>query len=429
MQDDIIPTQDKETTSTDSPSMSTSSPESIPPSSVEPATSTGPRNDTLASTSPFEAEMTQPVDVASEAPSPVAPIASGKSNKKKKLIIVAVVIAVLAVLAGTGVAAYNLWFQNPDKVLGDALVNAVRAKTISYTGSLDYKAKTTTSSFSPSHMKLTVDGKNTSVDGEMNVKLALTYGGKDFNLSGSGLYDKDANLYFKINDVRKIIDNALSSSSVVIPQEIDNLITKIDGKWIKISVDDTKEFSEKYADTQKCTKDTLKKYENDKDATKEIVDLYNKNKFIVVKEKLGSKDGSLGYAIEGDTDKTKAFVKGLNDTKIVKELQKCDENFKLDADDINGDSTTEQSDGQFEVWVDRWSHQFTKFNLTGKDDDGGEATFIVEPKFNQTVSINVPKDTVSLSELKADIEKIQQDYTNSLKDSTTTLDSDAMTEV
>ena len=427
MQDDIVPTPEKETPPNNLPTETTPTSEYVSPGPMESTAPVAPVDSTPVPVSPFEAETTQPLNPEPVTPLSAVPVVSGKSNKKKKLIIAVIIVAVLAVLGGAGAAAYNLWFQNPDKVLGDALVNAVRAKTLTYTGSLDYKAKTSTSSFAPSHMKLSVDGKSTTVDGEMNVKLALTYGGKDFNLSGAGIYDKDANFYFKVNDVRKTIDSVINTSSIEIPKEIDDLITKIDGRWIKVSVDDTKEFSQKYADRQKCMKDTLKKYEDDKEVTKEIVDLYNKNKFIVVTDKLGSKDGSLGYVVEGDTAKGKAFVKGLNDTKIMKELQKCDESFKLDPDDIKDDSS-DKSDSRFEVWVDRWSHQFTKFNLTGKDDEGDTA-LLFEQKFNQTVSVTVPKDALSLSELKADIEKIQQDYTDRLESSNTALDSDSMSEV
>lgn len=428
MQDDIVPAPDKEPTPSDLPEETTPTSKYVSPDPIEPTPSVGPMNDSPASSGlSFETEATQPLDTNPVSSPPVSPVVPVKSLKKKRMIIGVIIVAVLAVLGSGGAVAYNLWFQNPDKVLGDALVNAVRAKTISYTGSLNYTAKASTSSFSPSQMKITVDGKNTNVDGEVNVNMAMTYSGKEFKLSGSGIYDKDANLYFKINDIRKTLDSVLGSSAIEMPEVINNIITKVDGKWIKVSVEDTEEFNKEYSQTQTCLKDTLKKFEDDKDATNEIINLYSKNRFIVVKEKLGSKNGSLGYVIEGDTDKSKAFVEGFNDTKVMKELQKCDESFKLDADDIKSNSTDE-TNGRVEVWVDRWSHQFTKFNLTDKSDEG-DTTLVFEPKFNQSVSVNVPKDSISLSELKSDIEKAQQEYIDSLSAGGNTLSSSSLSEV
>ena len=350
-----------------------------------------------AATTEKETTGSQPVQNTSEISTPLT--APPSTSKKKKWMIPAIIAGVLIVLGGTSVAAYNLWYQNPDKVLGDAFVNAIRAKTVTYTGHMDVKGA---DSSSLEKMTLTVDGKNSTGGSEVNVKLAMTMSGADYTVSGSGLYDKDANLYVKVNDVRKLI-NQLNTSGVTMPTAFDDLINKVDGAWIKISADDLKEFSEDTAKTQTCVNDVLKKYENDKTITTEFVELYKKNNFIVVKEKLGSKNGSLGYLIDGDKAKAKSFAESANTTTLVKELKKCDNNFTIDSEDLF-EEDDDSSTSRVEVWVSRWGHELTKVYVSGSGDDS-EGTFTLEPHFNQPVSIVVPIDVITLCELKADFEK------------------------
>ena len=328
-----------------------------------------------------------------------------KHKKRGLLFIGALIVGVSIVLGGSSAAAFTFWYQNPDKVLGDAFVQAIRSKTVTYTGSFDYQSKEATGTgFVPSKVTITVDGKRTSLDGEVNVSLKMKMNEKDLSLSGSGMYDKDANLYFKINNVRTVLQSFFGGGTI--PKAYDDLITKVDGQWIKISADDTKQFSPEYAKTQTCIGSTLKQFKNDQEATNQIIDLYSANKFLVVKDSLGTKDGSLGYLIEGDKVKMKGFVKGLNDTKLLKALQKCDANITLNEDDLfPAEATTSSPDkltSRFEVWVSQFSHQVTKLTLVA-DDNNGKTNIVVEPLFNQAVTITPPKESISLKDLQASI--------------------------
>lgn len=339
----------------------------------------------------------------------------GDGGKKKKIILASVLGAAFILLLGSGVAAYNLWYQNPDKVLGDALVNMIRAKSVTYTGSVDMTNKAAGNALSPTAegMKLTVDGKNVSNTGELNAKLSVKYDGKSYDISGSGLVDKDANLFVKINDVKKLItkyaeENGGSYSDM--PSYMTAIVDKIDSKWIRISAADIDEFSEGYSKKQKCVTDTLKKLENDKAATDEVIELYKNNKFVVVKNKLSSENGSLGYNIDFDYTKAKSFMKGLNDTKIIKEVQKCDEDFRYEEksasrfDDEDDDTVVTTN-----VWVGRWNHQLTKLHVT-TDAKDSKGTILFEPIFNQAVTVEAPKEFVTFQELKKDVENAFKQY-------------------
>jgi len=369
--------------------------------------------------SPLEMEpasVVQPFPAGSQFPDPVpadsTPIIQPPAPQKKRWVVAAIIAGALVLLGGGGASAYAFWYQNPDKVLGDAFVNAIRAKSVTYTGTMDIKGKDKTSS-SLERLNLTVDGKNSTGGSEVNVKLSLAMSGVTYGVSGSGMYDKDANLYLKVNDVRKLVDQ-LSADGMAMPSAFNDLIGKVDGAWIKISASDLKDFSEDTASSQTCVNDVIKKYESDQAITNELVDLYSRNRFIVVKEKLGSKDGSLGYRIEGDEAKAKSFAKGAKDTKLFKELKNCDKSFDFNVDDLFSDTSNDiSSSSRIELWVNHWSHQLEKVSIAGGDEQS-EGSIVVEPRFNQPVTISIPKDVITLSQLKADIEKAYTAYSEQM---------------
>lgn len=387
--------------------------------------SQAPSDDNLIATPASEDDTTLRPMPSTNEPSGVAPL--GQHGGKKKWMIGGIVAAAIVLLGGAGAAAYNLWYQNPDKVIGDAMVNVLHAKSFAYTGNMTVKDR---GGSLLGDMKMTVDGKNTRSDGEVNVKLTLAYGGKDYAITGSGATDKDGNLYVKVNDTKKLVDSF--TDGMVLPASIAGIVTKIDNKWIKVSAADMKDVSDSYSSTQKCTTDVIKKYENDATALNQLVDLYSKNRFIEVKEKLGSKNGSLGYVIDGNSDKARSFAKGLNDTTIMKAMVACDANLKIDSSDLMAETKSDsKSTTRVEVWVDRWSHKLTKLSLSDVSEDT-DMSAVLEPTFDGDVTVTAPKNAISLSELQADIKKAQEEYIQALgfdTSVTTTTEMDSSSEL
>jgi len=234
-------------------------------------------------------------------------------------------------------------------------------------------------------------------------------------VSGSGLMDKDSNIYVKVNDVKKLLRSLPAESGMKydqLPQYITKIVDKVDSKWIRISADDIREFSDDYAKKQTCVEDVFKKLQEDKELSKELLNVYKENKFIIIDEKLPAKNGSLGYVVDVDTNISKDFAKAADKTKFGKELQKCDDSFKFSS---NSSSSSRSSSGdsdtktRVEVWVDRWSHQLTKMSL-GIEDDQADGMLVFEPKFDQPVTVEVPKDFIPLKDLKKDIEDAYAQY-------------------
>lgn len=335
----------------------------------------------------------------SSSPEPV--FVPKKSGRKKGLIIGGIIAAVLVVLGAGSAFAYQFWYQNPEKVVTDAIMNAITAKTITYTGSVDAKTDS-------GEIKLEIDGASGNAQGNLNVKATVDFEGTPVTLTGSGLMDDKGTLYFKLKNVKGLVESFRATLPAESQSMFDQFIAKIDDRWIKVSSDDMKDFSEEYSRSQKCFTDTIEKVKNDEAMSNEIANVYKKNKFLTITQDLGSKDGSMGYSVKTNADAGKGFVKELKNTKVYASLKDCDSSFSIDENDIKTDNKA-ADETKIEVWVSQWTHQITKVILhdeTGPDT--GNILFV--PTFNKPVSVTAPKDAVTLDELKTEIESLAQSF-------------------
>ena len=394
---------------------------------VAPVTSAAPQQ--FGAQSDFSASSgTAPITDPSAPDAPVYPFAApplstnystdvpeAPKPKKKGLLIGGIITAALLILFGGGSAlAYNVWYQNPDKVVADALVGAMTASTIAATANIDMKTDDYT-------LKVQLNGRTTTeATGYLGVKLDYKTEGAEFNVDGEGIFGTGGDLYVKVNDLKELVDKFAEQSGGADFTAFEEIITKIDGNWIKISKEDLGEYSTDYEETQKCVTDYTTSLKNDKAqqkaVTDEIITLYKASQFIVVGDSLGSKSvdgvGSLGYTLDFDYAKTKSFIGGLADTAFGKKLKECDESLDFEklADGMSSETDdTEKSTSTNELWISRFGHEVTEFNVTGKDDDV-EATFNFKPVFNKNEAIEIPKEAIPLSELKADAEKAYNNY-------------------
>lgn len=329
---------------------------------------------------------------------------TGKPPKKsKKLLVGGIIAAGMAVLLGGGAAAYSVWYQNPQKVVTDAIVNMFKAKSVALDGTVEIK-NLGDDSTSFEKVVLTFDSQSTRATGEMNAKLVVEMSdGKDFTLEGSALVDGDANLYFKVKNVQSVLDEYMGLGGET-ESYVKTIVDKIDDKWVRIATDDYKDISEEASKTQECVTDVFKKYETDNKLQAQVGDAYRNNQFIVIDEELGSRDGSLGYVIDGDTEKAKSFLRELQDTDVYKELQKCDDSFEFNVDDFTEPEEADDTNERVEVWVSRFGHELTQLRAAFSDDDVS-ADFVMNTKFNQDVSVEAPVDYISFKDLIEDIQK------------------------
>lgn len=330
---------------------------------------------------------------------PSTPPAPAPNKKRKGLIIGGIIAAALVVLGGGGALAYS-WYQNPEKVVADAVMNAIKAKTVTFTGELTVE--------NDSKVKLELNGATDAVSGELAAKMTFPMGEKEQTLEANAKFDKNGDLYFKAKQLDKLVEANREQLPPESQATVDQLVAKINDRWVKVSADDLAKFDETSSKRQKCVADALKKYSEDSVATNEVIEVYKKNKFIKVEQNLGTKDGSLGYTLKGDKATAESFFKGLKDTKLYKTLHECDPSLELDEKQ-SSEQTTEQPnvETRVELWVSQWSHEVTELKFTANDKEAkASSVAFLKPKFNQPVNVEAPKDAISLAQLQADIEAV-----------------------
>lgn len=372
-----------------------------PDTSSIPTPSTPPAVDSTPPLAPFGVTpLSSPTPLAPSPVSPQPPLTL-KSPKKKGLLIGIIIVIILLLGAGV-VLAYRFWYQNPEKVVTDAITHAITAKSVIYTGNLAVASD-------EAKVKIAVTGKQADATGALDATATISAAGTDYTVKGSALIDKSGDLYFKFEHLDDIVNELKkqvlgSSADSTVSSLIDQLKAKIDGTWIKVSSSDLKDFSDSYATTKTCLDNAVKTFQNDKSAAKQVTDLYKQHQFITIKKELGAKDGSLGYELTGNDDASKAFAKGLENTKLYKQLHSCDSSFTINADDLTA-STDSSDKSTVTVWVSRWTHEFTKATIDDTS-DGTTTNLSVEPTFNQPVTVTAPAKSTTLKQLESDIENL-----------------------
>ncbi|HBO64373.1 TPA: hypothetical protein DD425_00230 [Candidatus Saccharibacteria bacterium] len=386
---------------------------------VEPSVAANP----FTASEPLNDNLQQSVTTASTVlgDTPIVPTApTGSSSaldapatppKKKKVGLIAAIIAagVLVVFGGAAAAAYTFWYQNPDKVVGDAIVNAITAETIAATGEIDF------SNDSGTAIQLKAEAKAQGGIGELDVEMDYTYMGTSYSVAGTGIISEEGDLYVKLDDVQELADIYLG---LVVGAQVDTspLVEKIEGTWIKITNDDLGTFSEDFAASQACYDDLASSLSGDSSWANELGALYRNNLFVIIEDELEAKSvngvDSLGYTLGFDDTKMTSFITGLADTQFGKKLNECndgDANYKDVADSLIGD---EDRTSVFNVWISRFGHEFTELSLSDDNVDG-KGEIIVNPVFNQPVEVVTPTESMTLEELMADLQAIfVQSYTS-----------------
>ena len=334
---------------------------------------------------------------------PFSPNESSKPKRSRKLLIIGLVsLLVVGLLTGTGAAAYTMWYQKPEKVLADAVVKLIQARAVVYEGDLLYQSK-------DSGMKLEIrfDGKADRANNTETVDLKLTVDKRTFPLKASFIQTENSVFYFKIDNLQSTIEYS-EDEGFKLPAAAIKLIKKIDGKWVKITLEDIKEWGQEVADTQKCTGDVFRNTKNDDAAYKEIADAYSLHPFVTSKGDIETKDGNLNFEVDTNEAELKKFVGELNDTSIFKKLQKCDkDSYTLNPDDYE----TEEEDAKDEtasvrVSISQWTHELRQISSTFKS-DGSSGDFNLKPQFVEKVDMNEPKDAMSLDELEKLVDQLQ----------------------
>jgi hypothetical protein len=377
---------------------------------------TAPTEATEPTSEPAAAEATPEV-VAPAAPvdatTPVGPTPTPTPGPRKKLtmpILVGIIVAAaIVILGGGGASAYFLWYQNPDKVVFDSFSHLSNVKTIDATGTLNITQNGDTYG-----ANFEVKG-NQNLESEVDLGVNVKASGSTYDVKGGLITDKDGNIYVKVNDVQKLLQQVAGADSASqIMNYYGDIVKEVDGQWIKISSDDLKSVDESYGDQQSCVTDAVKALNDDKSEQQAMGKLFESNRFITVGKSLGSKSikgtDSLGYELGFDKTKAVAYFKALADTKFGKALKDCDSSYdfaKVSESDFEDSS---KSTSTVSIWVSKFGHELTELSLTAKDSEKStDGSLVIDPVFNKSVSVSVPTGAKSLKDVYADYQKATTD--------------------
>jgi len=330
------------------------------------------------------------------APTEFQPIQLQPNKPKSRRKLWIILTSIFVVLVGSAAAAYQFWYQNPEKVVTDGVLHALQAKTTTYTGAVGVTSGDT-------KVTLNVNGvydtgaQNLAADG------TIIFQGKELQIKGSALIDRNSDLYVRFMDLDAVFGSLLPDLPNEAQIGIDRIIAKINGQWVKVEPTEVAAYNPMASRTQTCWANMVQQTENHASFIEEITASYKKNRFVTVSEQLGQKEGNLGYVLSVDQSKFNGFIGDIKNTQAYRTLHECDPAMNLDEQTLAafGNGTTART----EVWVSMFSHQITNIS-TKVTRPGNEATVTLNPVFNQPVSVAAPEKAVTLKDLQADIEAI-----------------------
>ena len=340
-------------------------------------------------------------------------------KKKKTGLIIGIVLGVIALIAIiSAVLVYFLWWQNPEKMVTDAVSNAIMTKKMTADGKvvidmrdqgkIELNVKTATDS-----------GKSKAdIDAKLNVKGVE----KNIPLKGDVVLDSDGTIYVKINNFKDLYGTLLevvmeSSSGGKMSRtqmeayrdqtlkKLNSEINKMNGTWMKISPD---EIGSEY----KCGINALKKIQSDESARKELAQIYQKNSLFTIKDsKISDRNGGRGFELQGNNKSNSSkFEEEFKNSLIGKTLSKCG---KSNSYKSSGSSSIDTA--SLKVWVDRSSHELKALELKG-DSKKASVEISFDINMNKSEEIKAPSDAESLKEF---VEGFMSGYSSGLSSTST----------
>ena len=339
-------------------------------------------------------------------------------KKKKTGLIIGIVLGVIALIAIiSAVLVYFLWWQNPEKMVTDAVSNAIMAKKMTADGKVVIDMR------DQGKIELNVKTATDSGKSKANIDAKLDVKGveKNIPLKGDVVLDSDGTIYVKINNFKDLYGTLLeivmesSSGGKMSRAQIETYrdqtlekmsseIDKMNGTWMKISPD---EIGSEY----KCGINALKKIQSDESARKELAQIYQKNSFFTIKDsKISDRNGGRGFELQGDNSKLSKFNDELKNSSAGKAFSKCG---KSNSYKSSGSSSIDTA--SLKVWVDRSSHELKALELKGDSKKASvEISFDID--VNKSEEIKVPSSAESLKEF---IEGFMEGYSSGLSSTST----------
>lgn len=302
----------------------------------------------------------QPIEeeIEQQAPQP-------KSRRKGLIWALVAVVVVIVALVVAAVVALAMWSSSPQKVLSDALKNAVSVPAI-YTTKLD--AKNTVSFQS----------------GDGIYKLNADFDGTKLEAIAT-----PATLYVKASDMNKVVSLATGGKeSSQVSSFIKPLFSKFEGKWVSIDFK-TSMLQTKETNKLSCVVDSLNALVKDNANREKLASVYVNNQFVDVTDQSKSPD-ELVYDLSVNRDKLVGFVDGFMQTSFYSSLKSC---TKV-TDGVY--TVPEKVSGSARVALTS-DHKFKKITINPATAKGSPV--VVDVSYDGLKPLTEPADAQSLDDL------------------------------
>lgn len=304
---------------------------------------------------------------------------------RKKLAFGFVLLAFLLVTLASA-AVYALWFS-PERAVTDAIVRALGSQTVTFSGT--YQAGNA--------VDATFSGASAGANGaKLTLNARLDFNNRSDTFSSDIILDRDGNVYMSAGGIQNALGSDLVKDAAREGTYANLLLQKIEGKWLKITSAELQPYHKKYASIQSCLETVIKRVPNDQPVLQEAVEIYQKNRFVIVDKVLGNRGTSTGYLVHTDKEKMKSFLEEFKTTVLYRQLRDCDSaTFDLNPTkivDMISKRTT-----KMELWINQ-AHEITEIYTEGSQ-DGLKGELRIAPRFNQEAKIIIPTSTISLEKI------------------------------
>lgn len=342
-----------------------------------------------------------------------------RPKKKKTGLIIGVVLGVIVLISIVSAAlVYFLWWQNPEKMVTDAMSSAIVSKKMTANGKVVVDMR------DQGKIELNVKTATDSGKSKANIDAKLDIKGveKNIPLKGDAVLDSDGTIYVKINNFKDLYGTLLemvmesSSGGNLSRSQIETYrdqtlrkmsseIDKMGNTWMKISPD---EIGSEY----RCGINALKKIQSDESVRKELVQIYQKNSYFTIKDsKISDRNGGRGFELQGNNKSNSSkFEEEFKNSSVGKALSKCGKSNSYKSSESSSIDTA-----SLKVWVDRSSHELKALELKGDSKKASvEISFDID--VNKSEEIKIPSSAESLKEF---IEGFMEGYSSGLSSTST----------
>lgn len=332
-----------------------------------------------------------------------------KKSKKKLFIILGSVFGSLLLIGGlVAFLVINSIKNRPENILAESIVNTMMANPAE--GSR-MKMAMNMKSANPEMSEISevnMSGDLMARGQGMQMDLILD-GGSMFKLQATVQMNEDGNTYLQVRNLAELLSSSLLGQ-LGMPEEFKAQLQALDGKWIKVTPEDLKEFmGDSAANSAECSKKITELSEDEKFG-EFLTESYKNNMFF---KSNGAEDVDLNgrklmkIDVAVDQVKLRAFMNSVIDSEAAgKVMEACGVKKEDIKKSVSGDSSSTASEGmrntKFYAWVNKSKRELVKMEMTGDQYTKGtkEATTRVEMEMIPgAVEIKAPTDAIGVQEV------------------------------